>query len=896
MSETVRDLVVSLSLNSGNFANDMRGINTAVKQAEANFTRAAAGVKGFGASTAGMQAKVSQLSAKLQLQQSAVTKATAAFQANQAKLAATAAAQQALAGKVAATKAAYDASVQATGKDSAASQALSNELTKLNGQFTSTGKQATAAAAAVQKSELAMTEAQTAVKLTEAELNEATLALKAHGSAWAQAMTKVSLAGDAMIKAGGKISAVGKKLSTTVTLPIVAIGAAAVSAAVKWESAFTGVEKTVKGTAAEMAALKEGILELSEDAIPTSAEGIAAVAANAGQLGIKTKNILDFSAAMLDLGNSTNLSSEEAAISLAQFANITQMSQDKFRNLGSTIVELGNNVATTEADIVAMGHRLAGAGNQIDMSEASIMGIAAAMASLGIEAEAGGTAMSKVMLNIDMGVAQGEKGIAKYAKVAGVTAKEFAAAWKSDPAAALTSFVAGLGRIDEAGGNVALTLADMGYSEVRVRDALLRLTGGGELMASAVQMANNAWVENVALTNEAAKRYGTTASQLSMLRNKVVNTGAAFGKAMVPVLETAMQKVAGLVDGFADMDDAQKLNVIKWAAMAAALGPVLSIVGKMTTGMGSLMKGFSKFFSTPWMWKTAIITGAVAAAAAIYDVASGAKAAREAIAAMGTVADNFSSTQAQTIFDTGNDVFARFGISIEDFTMGVNTTKTWLQRLNDAWAASKTKTRDTVKSFVGEYTAGSEDIRAAIKSRRETLEKLGITGGVEFESMAGDEKQLAKWDKEIAKILEGSRYGKLSAKNQARLDELMTLRVNMQFDYAAGDGAKSYEGIKKGIENEIARAAAAGEPVKVDVYADAIKAASQGQGAYNDALVGRVRHAPGNAALDEKRGRARGRAGCAGRVVCGEPAAECRGIQENTGRACSAGARGQGHR
>ena len=103
--------------------------------------------------------------------------------------------------------------------------------------------------------------------------------------------------------------------------------------------------------------------------LPASANEIAKVAEAAGQLGIQTENILSFTRTMIDLGESTNLSAEQAATALARFANITQMPQDEFDKLGSVIVDLGNNLATTEAEIVEMGLRLAGAGGQIGRAE-----------------------------------------------------------------------------------------------------------------------------------------------------------------------------------------------------------------------------------------------------------------------------------------------------------------------------------------------------------------------------------------------------------------------------------------------------------------------------------------------------------------------------------------------
>ena len=195
-----------------------------------------------------------------------------------------------------------------------------------------------------------------------------------------------------MSQAFGDMQRAGTALSATVTAPIVAVGAAAIKTSIDFESAFAGVIKTVDATEEELAQLRQGILDMSEE-LPASANEIAKVAEAAGQLGIKTENILDFTRTMIDLGESTNLSAEQAATALARFANITQMPQDEFDKLGSVIVDLGNNLATTEAEIVEMGERLAGVGKQTGMSEAEIMAIAGALSSVGESAEAGGSAL-----------------------------------------------------------------------------------------------------------------------------------------------------------------------------------------------------------------------------------------------------------------------------------------------------------------------------------------------------------------------------------------------------------------------------------------------------------------------------------------------------------------------
>lgn len=143
--------------------------------------------------------------------------------------------------------------------------------------------------------------------------------------------------------------------------------------------------------------------------MPTSAVEIAGVAEAAGQLGIQTDNILGFTKTMVMLGDSTNLSADEAATALARLANITGMPQDSFQKLGSTIVALGNNFATTESEITAMGLRIAGAGSQVGMTEAQIMSFSAALSSVGIEAEAGGSAFSTLLSNMQLAVETGSE-------------------------------------------------------------------------------------------------------------------------------------------------------------------------------------------------------------------------------------------------------------------------------------------------------------------------------------------------------------------------------------------------------------------------------------------------------------------------------------------------------
>lgn len=318
---------------------------------------------------------------------------------------------------------------------------------------------------------------------------------------------------------------------------------------ISFESAFTGVTKTVDATSEELSKLRKGIRGMAKE-MPESVEEISGVAEAAGQLGIKTKSVAGFTKTMVMLGDATNLSSEEAATSMARFANVTGMSQKNFDKLGSTVVALGNNMATTEKEIVEMATRISGAGSQVGLSEAQIMSFSAALSSVGIEAEAGGTAFSTLLSKMNLATVQGGKSLNSFATVAGMSGEQFKKAFKNDAAGAVLSFINGLDKINKNGGSAIKTLNDMGLSDVRIRDALLRAAGASGTFTEALKIGTKAWNKNTALTKEAETRYKTMESQLQMTKNKLNDIGisvySSFEKPLVKGVATANRALGNL--------------------------------------------------------------------------------------------------------------------------------------------------------------------------------------------------------------------------------------------------------------------------------------------------------------------------------------------------------------
>lgn len=411
--------------------------------------------------------------------------------------------------------------------------------------------------------------------------------------------------GNTLQSVGGKMTGLGNTMTVGVTAPIVAGVGAVVKSAMSWESAFAGVKKTNDevvdsngNVVYSYADLESGLRGLTAQ-LPASHEEIAGVAEAAGQLGIKSQDVVSFTKTMIDMGESTNLSAEDAASAIAKIANITGLTSDEYQRFGSSVVALGNNFATTESDIVSMANRLAASGTLAGLTNQEILGLATAMSSVGIEAEAGGTAMTQTLSAIESAVAAGGEDLQKFATVAGESAQEFADKWKNHPIEAIQDFIRGLGKLDEKGESATMVLDDMQLSGVRQSNMLKSLALAADTMTGAVDLSNRAWSENTALTNEASTRYETTESKLRMLKNQVVDMAIDFGGPFVDALKNGLEASKPLIQTLSDMakkfnelSPAQQQHIMKWLAISAAAGPVLSILGKLTTGLGSMFKVF----------------------------------------------------------------------------------------------------------------------------------------------------------------------------------------------------------------------------------------------------------------------------------------------------------------
>lgn len=617
-STKLGELIIELGLESSKFNAGAQGLNTKLRTLQAQFKNAGAGIKDFGTSIDGLKAKQDMLSKSIEVQKQKVELYHKQFETGNKTLEENKNKQEELKAKVKAAKSAYEESSQAIGENAEETQKLHEEYSNLQKELNHVNAAVNRNLSSLGNTEVNMNRAEASLKEMQAELKETSKELDIQSNKWKKLYS--DLGGFDGLK--DKFSKLGNALTMGLTVPLVSAGAAAVKTNIDFESAFTGVKKTLNttGMSAREAEryfeeLKNKIVDMSTQ-MPASVEQISAVAEAAGQLGIERENLIEFTETMIKLGDTTNIVSEEASMALAKFANVTKMPQENFDKLGSTIVALGNNLETTEAEIVDVGTRIASMGTVVGLSQAEIMSFAGAITSAGVSAEVGGTNFSQFLGTINRATNEGGRQLEKFAKVAGMSAEQFKKAFETDAAGAIEKFLVGLGK---SGKEVDAILKDLGLTSDGMTRTLVGLANSSDNVTKSLKIGNSAWEENNALNAEADQRYQTLESQLNITKNKLKALADTFGEKLTPFIKKANDKLGELIDTVNKLDDSTIENLIGFGTALAAIGPTLKVI---SAGMGAVktLKELKKIitdagFLTSLSTLTGLSSGALAGSA-----------------------------------------------------------------------------------------------------------------------------------------------------------------------------------------------------------------------------------------------------------------------------------------
>lgn len=405
---------------------------------------------------------------------------------------------------------------------------------------------------------------------------------------------------------GDRIKDVGKSMTMKITLPIVGAMTASVKSAVDWESAVNGVVKTTGLAGDELETFKSDMQDMALTTTYSAGE-LMSMAQIAGQLGVHGgDDLLRFVQVVSDLGIATDLTGEEAATALARIFNITENGKfDNLEALGSVIVHLGNNMATTEPEIVAMANRMASAGHSAGLATTDIFALSSALTSVGITAEAGGSTVGQVLKTIQKDVSNwrktGEGDLLKLAEISGMTAEQFATTWSNEPIKAFEAFVTGLGNLKGSEEDIVLVLDELDMAGIRQSNMLQALAAAQEegtdttqLFSEALRLTKEAYdgvaegAENY-LTKEADVKKGESATTFSNLKESLEQLAIVFGEQIVPTLIPFVESLTELVKSMSEMDEGTKKAILSFGTFVAVIGPVVTFIGSIISAIGTIV-------------------------------------------------------------------------------------------------------------------------------------------------------------------------------------------------------------------------------------------------------------------------------------------------------------------
>jgi TP901 family phage tail tape measure protein len=585
---------------------------------------------------------------------------------------------------------------------------------------------------------------------------------------------------------GSGLTKVGAVLTAGLTVPIVAGFGLSVKAAKDFESAFANVIKTVDGLDVdnfgklnnEAQKLRGEIRNLAKE-LPIAVEDLSNIAAIGGQFGVSRAALLDFTETVAKLGVAVDgISSDEAAASLAQIGKIAGVTEGEFNNLASSVVALGNAGNSTEGAILEMSKRFASAGTAAGLSAAEIAGVSAALSNVGVDAEAGGTALSKTFNEMSAAVAKGGKDLEAFAKIAGISSKVFADTFKKDAVAAFDLFLGGLNKAVKGGQDFTILLEGLGITEVRQANAIRSLALNYTDFAKTVDLSSKAFKENTALNEEARKKFATFENQLKLFKNQINDIGIELGGPLLEGLRSALgasqpliDGIAALARGFAAMSDEAQLAIVGLGAIGATGGPLLLIAGSALRATVDVVE-FTKAIRAMGVASAAAGAagasgGIVGLATSIRTAAAGASAAivgsaglLASLSAAGLAAVGWASSTSTAMNEVVRAAGGPLGLAIANLT-------SFTAAANDAAkAAASIKVRTTDIQLPSDSKTAKPDTAAAAEAvaKLEDLSKEAKKRASEIQAIV-DKATGATVQREIAQI--ASAFEKLSDAQRA---------------------------------------------------------------------------------------------------------------------------------
>lgn len=465
--------------------------------------------------------------------------------------------------------------------------------------------------------------------------------------------------GQQLTTLGNTIAGVGRSMTLFITTPIIGMGTALEAMGIKFEDGFAGITKTVGGLATGFdeiqAAAKEKLgitvttMDEARDAaaklgmkfgdltpmgeevkqqfrdlaktIPLATDQLLHLGELVGALGVNKDEIAAVTKNVAELGITTDVSAEDAAVGLIKFGNIIHGTSldvaDFTHRAGSALVDLGNKSVSTEGEILDVTLRLAAAGQKAKLTEPEILAWGTTLSDLGIQAELGGSALSRVFNAMTLSVANGGDELKLFAQITGKTTEQFQHDFRENASSAMLDFVQKFYAAIQAGKITEDMLKGTSLAGIRVIDVFGRMGNASSLFTKNLAIANEGWSQNVALEDEAEKKINTTASQIQILKNTIQDLGVTLFDLTKDKIAGAIKMIQDLIATLQKLTPEQQKMIITVLLIAAAIGPVLVVLGGFIAALGVIITAVTSLLTPIGLLVALVLAMGLAFATAI---------------------------------------------------------------------------------------------------------------------------------------------------------------------------------------------------------------------------------------------------------------------------------------
>lgn len=397
-----------------------------------------------------------------------------------------------------------------------------------------------------------------------------------------QTEKQIESVGNKITGIGDKMSKVGGTLTKTVTTPIVGIGTVVVKTLADFDSSMSKVSAISGATGDDLQALRDKAKEMGATTKFTASESADAFTYMA-MAGWKTEDMLDGIDGIMALAAADGL----------DLATTSDIVTDALTAFG-----LSASDSSHFADVLAKAS--SSANTNVAMLGESFKYVAPVAGALGYTAEDTAIALG---LMANAGIKGSQGGTALRASLSRLVSPS------KEAAAAMREY------------HISLTNSDGSMKSLGEVMSMLRTNLGGLTEAEQAQVASTLFGQEamsgmLAIINTSEKDYNdlTTSiydakdaaqtmadiqlnnfsGQLTILKSNVEGVAIQLGEILLPYVTSFVSKISELVTWFSNLDPKQQQQIVKWAGIAAAIGPVILVVGKLTSGAGKMVSGIEK--------------------------------------------------------------------------------------------------------------------------------------------------------------------------------------------------------------------------------------------------------------------------------------------------------------